>query len=309
MSFDVNSVRQLFPALSREVNGRSLHYLDNAATAQLPANVLEKIVRHEIEARANVQRGSHSLAERATEAYEAARGIVAAFLNARNAAEVVFTSGTTAAINLLAHALGSRLQEGDEIVVSQAEHHSNLIPWQMLCERSGVKLRFIPVDSRGCINVDNLEDIVTERCRLISITHCSNVTGAVTDIPAVVAAARAVGAQVIVDGAQAVPHGPVDVQALDADYYLFSGHKCFAPSGIGVLWGKRARLESLPPFMGGGGMVSLVELDSATYAEGNRRFEAGTPPIAQAVGLGEALRWMMSLPWEQVTQHEQRLLV
>jgi len=304
VSFDPAALRRQFPLLAGDPE---LHYLDNAATAQLPQAVLDALVAHETHARANVQRGSYPLAEGATEAYERARESVRRFLNAGRADEVVFTSGTTAAINVFAHAFGARLAAGDEIVITRAEHHSNFVPWQLLRERRGAALRVLPLAGDGRIDLARLAEAVTARCRLIAITHASNVTGALTDLAAVVSAARAVGARVLVDGAQAAQHGPLDVQRLGVDAYAFSGHKCFGPNGVGVLWVRRELLESLPPVFAGGGMVGRVSLEETTFADAPARFEAGTPPIAQAVGLAAALEWMLSLPWAEIRAHEERL--
>ena len=304
MSFDPAALRRQFPLLAGDA---WLHYLDNASTAQLPQAVLERLVLHETRTRANVQRGSYSLAERASEAYACARESARRFLNAARAEEVVFTSGTTASINVFAQAFGARLSPADEIVISAAEHHSNFVPWQLLRDRSGARLRMLPLTRDGRIDLAHLADFVTARCKLIAITHCSNVTGALTDIAAVRRAARAVGARVLVDGAQAAQHGAVDVQALDVDAYAFSGHKCFGPNGVGVLWVRAELLETLPPAFAGGGMVGRVSLEQTTFADPPARFEAGTPPIAQAVGLGAALDWMMALPWVEIRAHEERL--
>lgn len=304
MSFDPAALRRQFPLLAGDA---WLHYLDNASTAQLPQTVLERLVLHETRTRANVQRGSYSLAERASEAYACARESARRFLNAARAEEVVFTSGTTASINVFAQAFGARLAPADEIVISAAEHHSNFVPWQLLRDRSGARLRMLPLTGDGRIDLAHLADFVTARCKLIAITHCSNVTGALTDIAAVRRAARAVGARVLVDGAQAAQHGAVDVQALDVDAYAFSGHKCFGPNGVGVLWVRAELLETLPPAFAGGGMVGRVSLEQTTFADPPARFEAGTPPIAQAVGLGAALDWMMALPWVEIRAHEERL--
>ncbi len=309
MSWDVSAVRRQFPFYANLEH--PLHYLDSAATAQMHAAAFEAMGAHDIHARSNVLRGNHRLAEAATLAYEAARASVARFLNASAAEEIVFTSGCTAAINLVAGALAHSLQAGDEILVSLAEHHSNFLPWQRLRER-GVLLRALPLDAVGCIDFSRLEVQLGNRCRLIALTHASNVTGALTsaaDIAAVVAAARAVGARVLLDGAQRVQHGPVDVRQLGVDFYAFSGHKCFGPTGIGVLWGRREALAELPPFMTGGGMVGRVAIDESSWAEPPRRFEAGTPPIAQAVGLGAVLEWMLALPWERIRAHEEALLL
>ena len=291
-AFEAEAIRAQFPILSREVNGTALHYLDNAATTQVPQAVIDAIMAHETQARANVLRGVHALAEAATQAYESARGDVAHYIGAAAPQEVVFTSGTTGGINLLAHSLGESLGAGDEIVLSLLEHHSNIVPWQMLRDRRGVALRFLPVTSEGRIDTSALEHFVTPRTRLISLGHVSNVTGAELDVGAVVEAARAVGALVALDGAQRAAHGPLDVQALGVDFYAFSSHKMFGPNGVGVLWGRGAALAELPPFLGGGEMIARVTPDETTYARPPHRFEAGTPPIAQAVGLGAAVRWI-----------------
>ena len=252
MSFDVEALRRQFPILDRTVHGKPLHYLDNSATSQIPNTVLDAVERHEIAHRANVLRGIHYLAEAATEAYENARKDVALFINAADPSEVVFTSGTTSAINLVAHSFGQGLKPGDEVVISMLEHHSNIVPWQLLRQRSGIVLKVIPATDDGRMDLDKLPDIVTEKCRMIAVTHVSNVTGADTDIHRIVEAARTVDAKVLIDGAQRVPHGPVDVQNLGIDFYTFSGHKMYAPNGIGVLWARRELLDDLPPFMGGG---------------------------------------------------------
>ena len=304
MSFHAAEWRKHFPLLA---NHSRLHYLDNAATGQLCEAAFDAVTHHELTHRANVLRGTYRLAEQADAAYENARQRVAAYLNATNAEEVVFTSGTTASINLVAHAFGDMLQSGDEVVLSHAEHHSNFVPWQMLRERRGVVLRLLPLTVDGRLDLSRLDAIITPRCRLVAVTHASNVTGAVTDVAPIVAAARAVGARVLLDGAQAVQHGPVDVAALGADFYAFSGHKAFGPTGVGVLWGKAEALAALPPFHGGGGMIGRVGVEQTTYALPPRRFEAGTPPIAQAIGLGAALDWLCEQPWAAMNAHTARL--
>lgn len=306
MSFDAAALRAEFPLFAAAT--APLHYLDSAATSQIHRSALDAMVRHETTARANVMRGTYRLAEAATDAFEHARAQAAGFLNAADAGEIVFTAGATAALNLVAHAFGTTLRRGDEVLVSLAEHHSNFVPWQLLRERAGITLKFLPLTIDGRVDVGALPALVTPRCRLIAVTHCSNVTGAVTDVAAVVAAARPVGARVLLDGAQQVQHGPVDVQALGVDFYAFSGHKCYGPGGIGVLWGRADALAALPPFLGGGGMVGEVTPEATTYAASPRRFEAGTPPIAQAVGLGAALDWMRGLPWAAIHAHERALL-
>ncbi len=306
--FELAKFRGQFPILETSINGRKLHYLDNAATSHMPQRVLSAVWNYETTARANVQRGVHQLASRSTNAFEKARENVARFLNAFSSNEVVFTPGTTASVNLLAHSLGSRFKTGDEIIISQAEHHSNYIPWMMLSERNGVTVNIVPVTTDGRISMRAYREMISPRCRLVAITHVSNVTGAVTDVKSVVDTAHGVGALVFLDGAQAVPHGPVDVRSLDIDFYAFSGHKCYGPTGIGVLWGRQDLLDELPPFIGGGGMTQRVERSTTEYFTGYRRFEAGTPPIAQAVGLGEALAWLMELPWDNLHLRECRLM-
>ena len=304
MSFDPAALRRQFPLLAGDPQ---LHYLDNAATGQLHQSVLERLVAHETRARANVQRGSYPLAEGASEAYARARESVRRFLNAARAEEVVFTSGTTASINIFAQSFGARLEPGDEIVISAAEHHSNFVPWQLAARESGAGLRMLPVAQDGRIDLARLPEFVGPRCKVVAITHCSNVTGALTDLAAVVRAARTVGARVFADGAQAAQHGPLDVRSLAVDGYAFSGHKCFAPNGVGVLWVRGELLDTLSPVFAGGGRVGRVTLDETTFAAPPARFEAGTPPIAQAVALGAALDWMATLPWAEIHAHEMRL--
>lgn len=306
--FDVAGLRAQFPIFRDPPGGRPLHYLDNGATGQTPDAVIEAVRRHETGQRANVLRGVHALAEAATEAYENARRQVARYINAATPESCVFTGGTTASINLVAHSFGAGLEPGDEILISELEHHSNIVPWQLLARRGGQVLKALPATEEGRLDLDRLEDLVTGRTRLIALTHISNVTGAVTDIARVVRAARTVGARVLLDGAQAVPHGPVDVGALGCDFYAFSGHKMFGPNGIGVLWAKPELLEAMPPFLGGGEMIASVTLDSATYAAVPHKFEAGTPPIAQAVGLGAACDWLGAIDHEGAAGHVNRLV-
>ena len=306
--FDIAGLRAEFPILGERINGAPLHYLDNGATSQTPTAVLDAVATHETAARANVLRGVHTLAERATEAFENARKDVACYVGAPDSDELIFTGGTTSGINLVANAYGALLSEGDEIVISMLEHHSNIVPWQLLRERRGIVLNTLPATEDGRIDLDHLAETVTEKTRLIAMTHVSNVTGAVTDVARIVDAAGAVGAKVLLDGAQAVPHGPIDVAALGIDFYAFSGHKMFAPNGIGGLWAKRELLDQMPPFMGGGEMIRSVTMEKTSYAPPPHKFEAGTPPIAQAVGLAAAARWAMALDDGAVTAHVNRLM-
>lgn len=303
MTFDAARVRAQFPALA-QANG--LHYLDNAATAQVPRPVIDAVAAFDAGGRANVARGVYRLAEAATEAYEGARATVARYLGA-DPNEIVFAQNATAAINLVAHALGETLQPGDEVVVSRAEHHANLLPWQQLRDRRGIALRVLDLNPEGRIDLDTLDATVTERCRLIAVTHLSNVTGAVTDLATVAAAAKNVGARVLVDGAQMAPRGALDVPGLGVDFYAFSGHKAYGPTGVGVLWARADILDRLPPFLTGGGIVSRVSMEDAAFLPAPARFEAGTPPVAQAVGLAAALDWIETLDTAGAAAHVGRL--
>jgi cysteine desulfurase / selenocysteine lyase len=307
MSFDVASVRRQFPILSEIIDGRPVHYLDNGASAQTPLAVMDAVRHYETISRANVLRGVHRLAERATEAYEDARAEVATFLGVPTM-EVVFTGGCTASINLVAHAYGSLLKPGDRILLSELEHHSNIVPWQLLRSRSGIELDMIPVTVDGRIDLDLLPRLITPRTKLISLAHVSNVTGALVDVRAVVAGAKAVGAKVMLDGAQRAPHGPLDLPSLGIDFYAFAGHKAYGPNGIGVLWARPEILEAMPPFHGGGSMIGRVTFAETTWAPPPRRFEAGTPPIGPAIGLGAACKWMRALDWSTAHDHEMGLV-
>ena len=304
MSQTAASLRAQFPLLAA---APELHYLDSAATAQIHRAALDAVVDHETTRRANVMRGTYRLAEAADLAYEKARQSAARFLNAGSADEIVFTSGATASLNLVAHAFGSTLKAGDRVLVSMAEHHSNFVPWQMLRDRCSIEMALIPVGADGRLELSRLPELMGDRCRLVAVTQCSNVTGAWTDVATIVAAAHKVGARVLLDGAQGAQHGPQDVQALGIDFYAFSGHKCFGPGGVGVLWGRAEALAQLPPFLGGGGMIGEVTPVASTWAAPPQRFEAGTPPIAQAIGLAAALDWIMNLDWAAIREREDAL--
>lgn len=307
--FDVTAIREEFPILKQQVYGRPLVYLDSGATAQKPEVVIRTLDRLHRELNANIHRGVHYLSEQATELYEAARATVADFVGAAAREEVVFTAGATAAINTVAYGWGDRFVEaGDNVVVSEMEHHSNIVPWQLLCERRGASLRVLPIDDAGRLMVERLPELLDERTKLVAVTQASNTLGTRPDLRPIVEAAHRVGAVVLVDGCQGVVHGGVDVQALDCDFYAFSGHKLYGPTGIGVLYGKRALLEAMSPFMGGGDMVDRVSFERTTYAPVPLKFEAGTANYIGAIGLGEAVRFLQGLDGAAVEAHEQALL-
>ncbi len=307
MSFDVEAARAEFPILRRQVNGRPLIYLDSAASAQKPRAVIEAMSHAMETSYANVHRGLHTLANETTEAYEKARENVRGLINAGTASEIVFTKGTTEAINLVASSLGLSLQAGDEIVLSVMEHHANLVPWHLLRERKGVELKFIPVTDLGELDLSAYRELLGPRTKMVAVSHMSNVLGTVNPVAEIVADAHAAGALTLIDGAQAVVHGKVDVQALDADFYAFSSHKLYGPTGVGVLYGKAERLAALPPYQGGGEMIGSVSLDRVTYADPPHRFEAGTPPILEAIGLSAAIEWLGTLDRDAVAAHEHAL--
>ncbi|HVM98632.1 MAG TPA: cysteine desulfurase [Caulobacteraceae bacterium] len=307
MPFDVQAARAEFPILQRQVNGRPLVYLDSAASAQKPRAVIEAMSRVMETSYANVHRGLHTLANETTEAYEKARENVRRLINAASASEIVFTKGTTEAINLVASSLGQQLQPGDEIVLSVMEHHANIVPWHFLRERKGVVLKFIPVTDAGELDLAAYRNLLGPKTKLVAVGHMSNVLGTINPVAEIVADARAAGAVTLIDGAQMVVHGKVDVQALDADFYAFSGHKLYGPTGIGALYGKAERLAALPPYQGGGEMIGQVSLEKITYADPPHRFEAGTPPIVEAIGLSAAIEWLATLDRDAVATHEHAL--
>ncbi len=306
--FDIVTLRREFPILNQAVNGKTLAFLDSAASSQKPRRVIDCLEDYYRRYNANVHRGIYRLSEEATFAFERARGKVARFINARSQREIVFVRNTTEAINLVARSWGdANMREGDRILLSIMEHHSNLVPWQMLAQRTGAKLEFLPIDGEGRLALDNL-DAQLEGVRLVAITQQSNVLGTINPVAEIAQRAHAVGALVLVDGAQSVPHMPVDVQALDIDFLAFSGHKMCGPTGIGVLWGRRAILEQMPPFLGGGSMIKVVGLYESTYADIPARFEAGTPAIAEAIALGEAVDFLQEIGMDRIYAHERDLL-
>ncbi len=298
----MNAIRDEFPIFAAQP--APFHYLDNAATGQICRAAAGALWRFETEGRANVKRGVYRLADQATVAFQTARAEVAAYLGAAEADEVVFTSGCTLALNTAAHALAPRLRPDDEILLSQLEHHSNIVPWQMVAERAGARVRAIPVTEDGRLDYDQLDTLVTRRTRIIAVTHASNVTGAVTEVGRLREAADAVGALLVLDGAQRAPHGPIDVPALGCDLYAFSAHKMFGPTGAGALWGRKELLAELPPFLGGGEMIRRVEIERSTYAPPPHRFEAGTPAIGPVIGMGAAAAWLTNLDWAALGRQE-----
>ncbi|HKD61604.1 MAG TPA: cysteine desulfurase [Terracidiphilus sp.] len=308
-AFDVERVRADFPILNERVHGRALVYLDNAATTQKPEAVIEAINHYYRHDNANIHRGVHLLSQRATDAYESARAAVQRFLNAQSSSEIVFVRGATEAINLVAQTYGrSHIVSGDEVLITAMEHHSNIVPWQILCEEKGAKLRVAPVNDRGELLLEKLEELLSSRTKIVSIAHVSNALGTVNPIRQIVRLAHSRGIPVIVDGAQAAPHLPIDVQDLDCDFYAFSGHKIYGPTGIGVLYGKAELLEEMPPFQGGGDMISSVTFEKTIYNKVPHKFEAGTPDISGVIGLGAAIAYIDNLGKASIAEHEDELL-
>ena len=306
--YDVAEVRKDFPILGREVYGKPLVYLDNAATVQKPRQVVEAMSEEYYNVNANVHRGVHFLSQQATELHEAARETVRRFLNARSTAEIVFTRGTTESINLVAACFGEAfMREGDEVIVSEMEHHANIVSWQLLQARKGIRLRVIPVDDRGQLRMDEYERLFNERTRIVSVTHVSNVLGTVNPVRRIVDVAHAHGVPVLIDGAQSTPHFAVDVQSLGCDFFAFSGHKVYGPTGIGVLYGKEEWLDRLPPYMGGGEMIGHVSFEHTTFADLPLKFEAGTPDYVASTGLACALDYVSALGMDAIQAHERDL--
>jgi cysteine desulfurase/selenocysteine lyase len=308
-TLDVAAIRQEFPVLNREVKGRKLIYLDNAATSQKPKAVIDAIIQYYSNFNANIHRGIHTLAEEATAAFEETRDAVKSFINARYREEIIFTRGTTESINLVAYSWGRKnIKAGDEIIISNMEHHSNIVPWQMLCEEKNAVLKIIPVNERGELLQDEYEKLLNPKTRLVSVVHASNALGTVNPVRQMIARAHAVGALFMVDGAQSSVHLDIDVQDLDCDFFAFSAHKIYGPSGVGVLYGKKEILESMPPFMGGGEMIREVTLQKTTYNDLPYKFEAGTPNIADVIAFNKAIQFVQSIGKEKIRKHEQELL-
>ncbi len=308
LNFDVKSIRKDFPILSREVNGKPLVYLDNAATSQTPQQVIDVIVDYYSRYNANIHRGVHTLSQEATDAYEQARIKIQKHFNARESHEIIFTAGTTHAINLVASGFTTLLQEGEEIIVSALEHHSNIVPWQMLCERTGAKLKVIPMNDNGMLRMDEYDNLLTEKTKLVFVNHVSNALGTVNPVKEIIDKAHAVGAAVLLDGAQAAPHIKADVQDLDVDFYAVSAHKMCGPTGVGVLYGKEEWLKKLPPYQGGGEMIATVTFEKTTYADLPHKFEAGTPDICGGIAFGAALDYMNAIGFDNIAAYEHELL-
>lgn len=308
MNYDVAAIRAQFPILDQQVHGRPLIYLDNAATAQKPQAVIDALVHYYSRDNANVHRGVHTLSQRATDAMEAVREQVRAHINARETAEIIFTRGITDSINAVAFGMVAHVKAGDNVVVTALEHHSNLVPWQMLCERTGAELRAIPINDRGELVLDTLEELIDGRTKMVAFNHISNSLGTINPVEELLERAKACGAWTLVDGAQSGPHATVDVQAWGVDFFTLASHKMYGPTGLGVLYGKRERLEALPPYQGGGEMISTVTLQKSTYADLPHKFEAGTPHIEGIIGFGAALRFMNEIGIDAIAAHEQALL-
>ena len=305
---DIQKIRADFPILSQKVNGKPLVYFDNGATAQKPQVVIDAVTKYYSEINANIHRGVHTLSQLATDAYEVSRNTIQAHLNAKHNHEIIFTSGTTFGINLVANGFASLLQAGDEVMVSALEHHSNIVPWQFLCEKTGAKLVVIPMNEKGELIISEFDKLLSEKTKIVTVNHISNALGTVNPIEYIIKKAHGVGAAVLIDGAQATPHLRPDVQALDCDFYVFSGHKVCGPTGVGILYGKEEWLRKLPPYQGGGEMIAEVTFEKTTYADLPHKFEAGTPNIAGGIVLGTAIDYMNSIGFDNIAAYEQELL-
>ncbi|MGO3706246.1 MAG: aminotransferase class V-fold PLP-dependent enzyme [Mesonia hippocampi] len=305
---DIAKIRADFPILSRKVNGHPLVYFDNAATSQTPTQVIDCIVNYYQHYNANIHRGVHTLSQEATDAYEYARDVICRHFNAKHREEIIFTSGTTHGINLVANGYASLLNKGDEVIVSALEHHSNIVPWQILCEKTGAKLKVIPMTDAGDLDYAAYKNLVSENTKLVFVNHVSNALGTINPIKKIIALAHTYNAEVLIDGAQAAPHIQADVQALDVDYYVVSAHKMCGPTGVGVLYGKKASLEKLPPYQGGGEMIDQVTFEKTTYAGLPHKFEAGTPNICGGIAFGRAIEYLHEIGFEEIAQYEDELL-
>ncbi|APD06671.1 cysteine desulfurase [Flavobacteriaceae bacterium UJ101] len=309
MSFNIDDIRKQFPILKEKVNGKSLVYLDNGASSQKPQKVLDAIVTYYSTVNSNVHRGIHTLSQLATDQMEQARAKVQHFINAEKSNEVIFTKGTTESINIVANGISHLVSEGDEILISGLEHHANIVPWQMLCQKTGAILKTIPIDENGGLDVSKIDEVLSSKTKWVAFNQVSNAFGVINPIKEIIAKAKKVGAYVLVDGAQAVPHSKVDVQDLGCDFYTFSGHKMYAPTGIGILYGREEILDQLAPWQGGGEMIKEVTFEKTTYAELPFRLEAGTPHIEGAIVLGTAIDWMQEVGIENIQKHEDELLI
>jgi cysteine desulfurase/selenocysteine lyase len=309
INFNVEKIRADFPVLSQKINGKPLAYLDNAASAQVPIVVIERIKEYLTKEHANIHRGVYYLSQKATVAYESAREKIKRFINAREASECIFVNGCTEAINLVAYSYGRRfINQNDEIIISQMEHHANIIPWQVIAEERGAKIRVIPINEKGELILEEFENLLNEKTKIVAITHVSNALGTINPIKDIVSISHKFGVPVCVDGAQAIPHFRIDVQDLDVDFYTFSGHKMFGPTGIGILYGKKEWLEEMPPYQTGGGMIRRVTLEKTTFAPIPEKFEAGTPAIMSAIGLGAAVDYLNSIDFDAASAYEKELL-
>ena len=308
MAFDVHDIREQFPILNQKVHGKPLVYFDNAATAQKPIAVIKAISDYYLNYNANVHRGVHTLSQRATDAMESVREQVRAHLNAAEAAEIIFTRGITDSINAIAYSLSNTVQKGQNVVITAMEHHSNIVPWQMLCERTGAELRHLPMDEHGELILDRLEVVIDQNTAIVAFNHISNTLGTINPVQKIISQAKKVGAWTLVDGAQSGPHTVVDVQSWDVDFFTLSSHKMYGPTGLGILYGKRERLEAIAPYQGGGEMISTVTLEKSTYAGLPHKFEAGTPHVEGIIGFGAALKFINEIGIESISAHEQSLL-
>jgi cysteine desulfurase/selenocysteine lyase len=307
-TIDINKIRQDFPTLHQEVYGKPLIYFDNGATSQKPKMVIDAIDKYYTADNSNIHRGVHFLSQQATEMYENARTTIQSYMNAEFSEEVLFTKGTTDSINLLAFSIGETLNEGDEIIISAMEHHSNIVPWQMVCERKNAVLKVVPINEKGEFDLDAFELMVTDKTKLVSVTHISNTLGTINPVEEIIEISHKHGAWVLIDGAQSIQHMKIDVQDLNCDFFAFSGHKVFGPTGVGILYGKRDLLNELPPYQGGGDMIAKVTFEKTTYNELPHKFEAGTPNISGGIGLGKAFEYLNTLDLDAVMQYENELL-